>query len=228
MKTKFGVVVAAAVCVSALSVPLAAMAQSAAPSQKKFEESLRPIPKALQGGHQGLPTSGTTTRPDLGAAVAAPSAHGPSESGDADRPVRRNRAGAATVSAAHPRSAAASADATAKPSISVQTIQFEFGSAKLKPESIETLRNLGNALNQGLSDQRLFLIEGHTDAVGTRAYNLGLSRLRAQAVKEFLVNEMAVAADRLEVAGKGSANPANRRNPYASENRRVIVVNEAG
>jgi len=132
------------------------------------------------------------------------------------------------VSAAHPRSAAAAADSSSKPSISIQNIQFEFGSAKLKPESIETLRNLGNALNQGLRDQKLFVIEGHTDAVGARAYNIELSRVRAQAVKDFLVNEMAVEASRLEVVGKGSAEPANRRNPYASENRRVVVVNEAG
>ena len=132
------------------------------------------------------------------------------------------------MSAARPRSAVAAADSSSKPSISIQNIQFEFGSAKLKPESIETLRNLGNALNQGLDDQKLFLIEGHTDAVGTRVYNLELSRLRAQAVKEFLVNEMAVEASRLEVVGKGSAEPADRRHPYASENRRVVVVNEAG
>jgi flagellar motor protein MotB len=37
-----------------------------------------------------------------------------------------------------------------------------------------------------------------------------------------------VEPSRLEVVGKGSAEPANRRNPYASENRRVVVVNEAG
>ena len=224
MKIKSGAIVAAAACLSALSMPLAAEAQSGGPSQTNIEKSLRPIPSVLQGGHQGLPTAGSIARPDTGAAVAAPSAQSRNEA-DADRPTRRNRAGSTTVSAAHPRSAA---DSSSKPSISIQNIQFEFGSAKLKPESIETLRNLGNALNQGLDDQKLFLIEGHTDAVGTRAYNLELSRLRAQAVKEFLVNEMAVEASRLEVVGKGSAEPANRRNPYASENRRVVVVNEAG
>jgi outer membrane protein OmpA-like peptidoglycan-associated protein len=227
MKTKFGAIVAAGVCLSALSMPLAAKAQSGAPSQTNIEKSLRPIPSVLQGGHQGLPTAGSIARPDTGAAVAAPSAQSRNEV-DADRPMRRNRAGSTSESAAHPRSAAAVVDASSKPSISIQNIQFEFGSAKLKPESIETLRNLGNALNQGLDDQKLFLIEGHTDAVGTRVYNLELSRLRAQAVKEFLVNEMAVEASRLEVVGKGSAEPANRRNPYASENRRVVVVNEAG
>ena len=111
----------------------------------------------------------------------------------------------------------------------MQTIQFEFGSAKLRPESIETLHNLGNALNHGLSDQKLFVIEGHTDAVGSRPYNLELSRKRAEAVKDFLVNTMGVAPSRLEAVGKGSAEPANSRDPNAAENRRVVVINnEAG
>jgi len=227
MKTKFSAVVFAGVCVSALSMPLAAEAQSGVTSQTTIEQGLRQIPRALQSGHQGLPTAGSIARQDTGAAVAAPSAQSSNEV-DATRPMRRNRAGSTIVSAAHPRSAVAAADSSSKPSISIQNIQFEFGSAKLKPESVETLRNLGNALNQGLRDQKLFVIEGHTDAVGARAYNIELSRMRAQAVKDFLVNEMAVDASRLEVVGKGSAEPANRRNPYASENRRVVVVNEAG
>ena len=197
------------------------------PQSDEYREELETNPLGVAGRPPGVTDCGSIARPDTGAAVAAPSAQSRNDA-DADRPTRRNRAGSTTVSAAHPRSAAAAADSSSKPSISIQNIQFEFGSAKLEPESIETLRNLGNALNQGLDDQKLFLIEGHTDAVGTRVYNLELSRLRAQAVKEFLVNEMAVEASRLEVVGKGSAEPANRRNPYAPENRRVVVVNEAG
>jgi len=129
---------------------------------------------------------------------------------------------------AHRSSETPLADIDSKASISVQTIKFEFGSARLKPESIATLRNLGNALNQGLSDQKLFLIEGHTDGIGTPAYNLELSRLRAQTVRDYLVNDMGVAASRLEVVGKGFAEPANPRNPHAAENRRVRIVNQAG
>jgi len=227
MNTKFSAVVAAGVCLSALAMPRAAEAQNQIPSQTNIEISLRPIPSVLQGGHQGLPIAGSIARPDTGAAIVAPSAQSANEA-DAARPMIRNRAGSTVVAAVRQHSAAAGADTSSKPSISIQNIQFEFASAKLKPESIETLRNLGNALNQGLGDQKLFLIEGHTDAAGTRAYNFELSRLRAQAVKDFLVNEMAVDVSRLEVVGKGSAEPANRRNPYASENRRVVVVNEAG
>jgi outer membrane protein OmpA-like peptidoglycan-associated protein len=105
-------------------------------------------------------------------------------------------------------------------------ITFEFGSAQLKPEGVDTLRNLGKALNEDLGDQKVFAIQGHTDATGTLDYNQELSRLRAQAVKEFLVREMGVAETRLEIVGKGPCELANPRDPYAGENRRVVVINQ--
>jgi OOP family OmpA-OmpF porin len=111
------------------------------------------------------------------------------------------------------------------PSLSAPTIQFEFASAGLKPESIEALRNLGYALNNELKDQKLLLIEGHTDAVGAREYNVLLSDRRAEAVKDYLVREMGVSPDRLRTVGKGSSEPADPKNPCAAVNRRVVVVN---
>ena len=84
---------------------------------------------------------------------------------------------------------------------------------------------MGNALNHQLADQKAFLIEGHTDKKGTRAYNDELSKRRAEAVKEYLVRETGVSPDRLQTVGKGFSEPANPKNPYAAENRRVVVVN---
>ena len=52
-----------------------------------------------------------------------------------------------------------------------------------------------------------------------------LSKRRADAVKDYLVKEMGVAADRLETVGKGEADPAVPKNPYAAQNRRVVIVN---
>jgi outer membrane protein OmpA-like peptidoglycan-associated protein len=115
--------------------------------------------------------------------------------------------------------------ATEQPSVALKTIKFEFGSARLKPESIETLRNLGNALNQGLKDEKAFLIEGHTDRTGTRAYNDALSKRRSDAVKDYLVNELGVSPERLQTLGKGFSDPIDPKNPYATENRRVVVIN---
>jgi OmpA-OmpF porin, OOP family len=109
--------------------------------------------------------------------------------------------------------------------MTLRTITFEFGSAQLRPESIETLRNLGNALNQELKDEKAFLIEGHTDRTGTRAYNDELSKRRADTVKDYLIKDMGVPSDRLQTVGKGFSEPADPRHPYAAGNRRVIVVN---
>lgn len=89
------------------------------------------------------------------------------------------------------------------------------------------LRNLGNALNHALKDQSSFIIEGHTDKVGTRVYNEELSKRRAEAVRDYLVSEMAVSADRLQTSGKGFSEPVDPRHPYAAKNRRVVVVNTA-
>jgi outer membrane protein OmpA-like peptidoglycan-associated protein len=111
------------------------------------------------------------------------------------------------------------------PSVTLKTIVFEFGSAQLEPGSIAELRSLGVALNQLTKAEAKLLIEGHTDRKGTRAYNDELSKRRADAVKDYLVNEMGVPADRLETVGKGFLEPANPKNPYAPENRRVVVVN---
>ena len=113
----------------------------------------------------------------------------------------------------------------AHPSVTLEAITFESGSAKLKPESLDELRNLGIALNQIVKDGPKLLIEGHTDKKGTAAYNMELSKRRADAVKDYLVREMGVPADRLETVGRGFSEPANPGNPNAPENRRVVVVN---
>ena len=99
-------------------------------------------------------------------------------------------------------------------------------STQLTPGSIETLRNLGNALNRELADQKAFLIEGHTDASGGLKYNMVLSRRRADAVKNYLVGKMHVAPGRLQTVGKGPTEPLNPADPNAPENRRVVFVNK--
>ena len=86
------------------------------------------------------------------------------------------------------------------------------------------MRNLGNALNQD-QDKKTFLIEGHTDRSGSRVYNDELSKRRADAVKDYLVKNMGVSADRLQTVGKGFSELAIQSQPYAAENRRVVVVN---
>ena len=110
-----------------------------------------------------------------------------------------------------------------RPSLSL-LIQFDFDSARVRPESQQALANLAQALQSpALADSR-FAVEGHTDAKGREDYNRKLSEQRAQAVAEFLAAR-GVNSARLAPAGKGASELANRADPYAAENRRVRIVN---
>ncbi len=118
---------------------------------------------------------------------------------------------------------AAPAAPAPKPSLSL-LIQFDFDSARVKPESQQLLTNLSQALqSQELRDSK-FAVEGHTDAKGAAEYNMRLSQQRADAVRDYLKSH-GVPEARLVAAGKGSTELANAADPAAAENRRVRIVN---
>ena len=71
------------------------------------------------------------------------------------------------------------------------------------------------------------MIEGHTDSIGGRDYNLDLSRRRAQAVVEYLTS-LGVDASRLQVRGYGFDRPLDGRSAASVENRRVEAVLATG
>lgn len=130
---------------------------------------------------------------------------------------------AAAAAPAVPASAVPDSAPMARPSLSLM-IQFDFNSARVRPESRQALANLSLALQSpGLVDSR-FAVEGHTDAKGNAAINLKLSEKRAQAVRDFLKSK-GIAADRLVAVGKGSAELASNADPFAAENRRVRIIN---
>ena len=222
MKRGYSLLSAAGASVLLITVAQPTFGQSV-PTQGEIERALRPIPLALQGGHQGInpgpglraETNPSYTRASISGTVANSGTR-------VGRTAPRRDQASAAPAAGCPSQSEASGRA-----MKDFKIAFEFGSAQLKPESTEILRRLGKALNEGLSDQKLFEIEGHTDAVGPLPYNEQLSKLRAEAVKDFLVRDMGVSPDRLAVVGKAYCEPADPRNPYGAENRRVVVVNQA-
>jgi outer membrane protein OmpA-like peptidoglycan-associated protein len=225
MKNATGIFVIGVGCALGLSLISAALAQSGPPNQAQMIEALRPVPSALQGGHQGLPIGGSApvipssrqiTRASTGSSEpAAPVAH----------PHVSAPTAPAAVAATNASGCDASGDA-GKPALSLKWITFEFGSAVLRPEAIGTLQTLGKTLTENYPDAT-FLIQGHTDATGTFDYNQGLSLQRAQAVKDYLSQQMGVKPERLEVAGLGYCDLANPGDPRAAENRRVVIVNKA-
>ena len=102
----------------------------------------------------------------------------------------------------------------------IEGIEFDFNQATIRPESRPVLDKAVQVL-QEYPDIRLEIV-GHTDNVGTREFNLDLSRRRAQAVRDYLVAG-GVAADRLEVRGAGPDEPiaGNDTEAGRARNRRT-------
>lgn len=70
------------------------------------------------------------------------------------------------------------------------------------------------------------IVEGHTDWVGTDAYNQDLSERRANAVKQKLVDDYGIAPERIETVGFGESQPVADNTTAAGrqQNRRAIAV----
>lgn len=109
-----------------------------------------------------------------------------------------------------------------KPSVDL-SIQFEFDSAKLLPESKVLLDSLAKAINSDKLKGYGFVVEGHTDAVGAQEYNQSLSSKRAIAVSNYLAG-LGVNRSRLKTIGKGSNDPLFPDKPDSAENRRVKII----
>jgi len=116
-------------------------------------------------------------------------------------------------------------DAGQKRAISL-AIRFKKDSFELTPDAIETLDILGKALNSDRLKEFNFLVEGYTDASGSKDYNMDLSSKRADAVKVFLVRNYKIDANRLPTQGKGETGLVDKNNPNSEVNRRVRIVNE--
>lgn len=102
-------------------------------------------------------------------------------------------------------------------------VTFVTGSAELTEAGQRAAQDFAAALSTPLLQGMRFTIEGHTDAVGARDYNLDLSRRRAQAVVDYLVGK-GVDRARFDVVGHGFDKPLAGTSAKAAVNRRVEVV----
>lgn len=105
---------------------------------------------------------------------------------------------------------------------SFDQIQFEFDSARLTPAAARMLDRIGQALASAELAGLGFLVEGHTDSIGSDAYNLGLSIRRAEAVKQYLARRHRIAEARLVTVGRGEEEPLADTAPASALNRRVV------
>ena len=110
------------------------------------------------------------------------------------------------------------------PSINLE-VNFEYASARLTPDARIVLDNLGQALSDPTLRDSRFRIAGHTDARGSDAYNLSLSRQRARSVADYLMRQHHVGAQRLDIEGYGRSQLLDPANPESAVNRRVQIIN---
>jgi len=128
-------------------------------------------------------------------------------------------------SAPAPTSTAATTPPAAMPApVSLMMrIEFTFASANLTPNATGTLNRVANILNDPKLQARRFLIEGHTDAVGSDEKNLKLSQQRAMSVMAYL-QQRGIKPERLSATGFGKAHLLPDVAPNDGRNRRVEIV----
>ena len=110
---------------------------------------------------------------------------------------------------------------TEKVTMAAET-NFDFDKAVLKPEGKARLDDLVGKLKA--VNLEVIIAIGHTDSIGTKAYNQKLSVRRANAVKAYLVSK-GIEANRIYTEGKGKTQPIadNKTKEGRAKNRRVEI-----
>lgn len=88
--------------------------------------------------------------------------------------------------------------------VRLNNIFFDFDKYELKDASFPELNRIIEMMNKNPELQ--ISVEGHTDNIGTVAYNIGLSERRANAVVQYLIKE-GIAAERMKAVGWGKSKP---------------------
>jgi outer membrane protein OmpA-like peptidoglycan-associated protein len=114
--------------------------------------------------------------------------------------------------------------ASTKPNIDLD-IQFDYNSADIRTASMPSVQALGQALSNPSLKGSVFVVAGHTDAIGGEAYNMGLSERRADTIKSYLISKFGIAGSDLVTVGYGKDKPKDANAPMDPINRRVQVVN---
>jgi outer membrane protein OmpA-like peptidoglycan-associated protein len=111
------------------------------------------------------------------------------------------------------------------PSIDLDTINFESGSWDIPPDQAAKLQVIADGLNRAISrnPREVFLIEGHTDAVGSDVDNLSLSDRRAESAAELLTQQFQVPAENLTSQGYGKQFLKIPTDGPERRNRRVTI-----
>jgi len=107
--------------------------------------------------------------------------------------------------------------------LSKDKIHFDYNKATIASNSYKLLDLLASVIKK--CPNEIISIEGHTDSIGSKSYNLKLSLNRVNAVKDYLVKK-GVSSDRLEVVGHGESKPlvSNMLKAGRAKNRRIEFI----
>lgn len=110
-------------------------------------------------------------------------------------------------------------------SVDIDTINFDTGSWQVSPDQGRRLAVIADSVRRALqsSPNEVFLVEGHTDAVGSDVDNLSLSDRRAQSVAEILTRDFQIPPENLTTQGYGEQYLKVQTQDAARENRRVTL-----
>ena len=99
--------------------------------------------------------------------------------------------------------------------------EFDFDSAKLKPEMKKALEELAERIKASPGHEKITII-GYTDSTGPEEYNLKLSKRRAEAAAEYL---RSLGIDDITTEGRGEADPIadNSTREGRAKNRRIEI-----
>ncbi len=112
-------------------------------------------------------------------------------------------------------------------SVDLDAITFDTGSWEVKDDQIEKLEKVGDAMAQAIKKdpKTVFMVEGHTDAVGSDDDNLSLSDRRAESVAEVLTKYFDIPAENLTTQGYGEQYLKVQTDGAEARNRRVTIRN---
>ncbi len=112
---------------------------------------------------------------------------------------------------------------TTKITMQAETL-FDFDKSTIKPEGRQMLNGFITSLNGTQTKYDIVIVIGHTDSIGSDAYNMKLGMRRAQAVKAYLISN-GIEANKIQTLSKGEREPVadNRSAAGRAKNRRVVV-----
>jgi len=111
------------------------------------------------------------------------------------------------------------------PRVDLDTVNFESGSWEVTPDQMNRLAPIAQAILQVVQQNpaEVFLVEGHTDAVGSDIDNLSLSDRRAESVAVALTQQFRVPAENLTTQGYGEQYLKVPTEAAERQNRRVTA-----